>query len=118
MSFALWFVRPSKKINVHLCQKMPFVLACFDASAAPRPENSDSDEKDAFLPCIFSGTISKIMYSLLSFPLKQYRYVLMNFADFLCKTISSPPFVVNFGGSSDFQNRLLNKIEKFFKFGE
>jgi hypothetical protein len=27
-------------------QKVPFVLACFQASAAPRPENSDSDEKD------------------------------------------------------------------------
>jgi hypothetical protein len=26
---------------------VPFVLACFQASAAPRPENSDSDEKDA-----------------------------------------------------------------------
>jgi hypothetical protein len=24
-----------------------FVLVCFQASAAPRPENSDSDEKDA-----------------------------------------------------------------------
>jgi hypothetical protein len=40
----------------------------------------------------------------------------MNFADFLCKSITSPPFVVNFGGSCDFQTRLLNKIEKFFKF--
>jgi hypothetical protein len=26
--------------NVHLCQKVPFVLACFQ-------ENSDSDNKDA-----------------------------------------------------------------------
>jgi hypothetical protein len=32
---------------VHLCQKVPFVLACFQTSAAPRPENLDSDEKDA-----------------------------------------------------------------------
>jgi hypothetical protein len=40
-------MRSSKKFNVHLCQKVPFVLACFQASAAPRPENSDSDEKDA-----------------------------------------------------------------------
>jgi hypothetical protein len=32
---------------VHLCQKVPFVVACFQVSAAPRPENSDSDEKDA-----------------------------------------------------------------------
>jgi hypothetical protein len=28
-------------------QKVPFVLACFQSSAAPRPENSNSDEKDA-----------------------------------------------------------------------
>jgi hypothetical protein len=28
-------------------QKLSFVLACFQASAAPRPENSDSDQKDA-----------------------------------------------------------------------
>jgi hypothetical protein len=27
--------------------RVPFVLACFQASAAPRPENSDPDEKDA-----------------------------------------------------------------------
>jgi hypothetical protein len=32
-------------MNVPLYQKVPFVLACFQASAAPRPENSD--EKDA-----------------------------------------------------------------------
>jgi hypothetical protein len=29
MSFALWFVRSPKKCNVHLCQKVAFVLACF-----------------------------------------------------------------------------------------
>jgi hypothetical protein len=29
------------------CQKVPFVLARCQASAAPRPENSHSDEKDA-----------------------------------------------------------------------
>jgi hypothetical protein len=28
-------------------QKVRFVLACFQASAAPRPKNSDSAEKDA-----------------------------------------------------------------------
>jgi hypothetical protein len=33
---------------MHLCQKVPYVLVCFQASAAPRSENSDSDEKDAF----------------------------------------------------------------------
>jgi hypothetical protein len=46
-SFALYFVKSPKKFNVHLCQKVPFILACFQASAAPRPENSDSDEKHA-----------------------------------------------------------------------
>jgi hypothetical protein len=30
-----------------MCQKVSFVLACFQASAAPRPENPNSDEKDA-----------------------------------------------------------------------
>jgi hypothetical protein len=34
-------------MHVHLCQKVPLVLACFQASAAPRPENSNSGEKDA-----------------------------------------------------------------------
>jgi hypothetical protein len=38
MFFALQFVRSPKKFNVHLCQKVPFVLACFRASAAPRPK--------------------------------------------------------------------------------
>jgi hypothetical protein len=40
-------VRSPKKFNLHGCQKVTFVLACFQASAAPRPENTDSDEKDA-----------------------------------------------------------------------
>jgi hypothetical protein len=35
-----------KKFNVHLGQKVPFVLACFQVSALPRLENPDSDEKD------------------------------------------------------------------------
>jgi hypothetical protein len=34
-----------KKLNVHLCQKVPFVLACFQAPPAPRPQNPDN--KDA-----------------------------------------------------------------------
>jgi hypothetical protein len=42
-------VRSPKIFYVNLCQKVPFVLACFQASAAPQPENSDSDEKDALL---------------------------------------------------------------------
>jgi hypothetical protein len=40
-------MRSPKRFNVCLCQQVPFVLACFQASAAPRPENSDSEEKDA-----------------------------------------------------------------------
>jgi hypothetical protein len=43
--------------NVHLCQKVPFVFACFQASAAPRPENSDSGEKDAFFGLDIQTTI-------------------------------------------------------------
>jgi hypothetical protein len=39
MSFALWFVRSLKKVL--------FFLAYFQASAAPRPENSYLHEKDA-----------------------------------------------------------------------
>jgi hypothetical protein len=35
-----------KKFNVSLL-KSAFVLACFQASATPRTENSDSAEKDA-----------------------------------------------------------------------
>jgi hypothetical protein len=40
MSFALSFVRSPKKFDVHLCQKVPFVLACSSLGCA-------SDEKDA-----------------------------------------------------------------------
>jgi hypothetical protein len=36
-----------KKCNVHLCQKVSYRPRLFQASAAPRPKNSDSDEKDA-----------------------------------------------------------------------
>jgi hypothetical protein len=43
----MMFVRSPKKFNVNVCQKVPFVLACFQASAAPRPENLDSKEQDA-----------------------------------------------------------------------
>jgi hypothetical protein len=32
--------------------KVPFVLACFQASAAPRLENPNSDEKDALVALI------------------------------------------------------------------
>jgi hypothetical protein len=40
-------VRSPKKFHVHLCQKVLFILACFQASVAPRPENPASNEKDA-----------------------------------------------------------------------
>jgi hypothetical protein len=39
-------VRSPKKFNVHLCQKVPYVLAYLQASAAPQLENPDSNEKD------------------------------------------------------------------------
>jgi hypothetical protein len=35
-----------------------FVFACFQASAAPRPENADSDEKDALFGLDTQVTIS------------------------------------------------------------
>jgi hypothetical protein len=47
ISFALEFVRSPKKFNVLLCQKVP----------APRPENSDSDEKDALFGLHPTSTI-------------------------------------------------------------
>jgi hypothetical protein len=46
---------------VHLCQKVPFVLACFQASAAPRPENSD--KKDALFGLDTQITISVNHYT-------------------------------------------------------
>jgi hypothetical protein len=52
MSFDLQFVGLAKKFNVYLCQKVSFVLACFQASAAPRPENPVSEEKDALFALI------------------------------------------------------------------
>jgi hypothetical protein len=39
--------RNDSKGGTDFCQKVPFVLACFQASAVLRPETSDSDEKDA-----------------------------------------------------------------------
>jgi hypothetical protein len=56
-----------KKFNVHLCQKVLFVLACFQASAMPRPENSDSDEKDALFG----------LDTLMSYPFK-YKWIELN----------------------------------------
>jgi hypothetical protein len=47
MSFALSFVRLPKKFNMHLDQKVPFVLACFQVSAPPRLANPSSEKKDA-----------------------------------------------------------------------
>jgi hypothetical protein len=47
-----------KKINVHLVQKMNFVLACFQVSAPPRLENPDSDKKHALFGLDTQITIS------------------------------------------------------------
>jgi hypothetical protein len=52
MSFALM---SPKKCNVHLCQKLPFVHACFQTSAAPPPENSESDEKGCTFWALFTN---------------------------------------------------------------
>jgi hypothetical protein len=59
---------------------MPFVIACFRATPAPRPENSDSDEKDALFGLDTQITILKLKHNkkhvfLLIFLF--IRYVLM-----------------------------------------
>jgi hypothetical protein len=45
-------VRSPKKFNVHLYQKVLFILACFEASAAPRPETQTRTKKMHFLALI------------------------------------------------------------------
>jgi hypothetical protein len=55
-------VRSPKKFNVRLCQKVPFVFACFQASA----QRPDSDEKDALFGlalvlCRSLSTVSLIL---------------------------------------------------------
>jgi hypothetical protein len=57
-------VRSPKKFNVHLCQNVHFVLSCFQASAAPRPENLDSDEKDALFDLDTQITIRSPFFKL------------------------------------------------------
>jgi hypothetical protein len=46
------------------CQKGPFVLACFQASATPRPENSDSNEKDALFGLVKNNYFAECHMSL------------------------------------------------------
>jgi hypothetical protein len=46
-----------------MCQKVSFVLACFEASAAPRPENPNSDEKDALFGLDTQMTIFVFYFS-------------------------------------------------------
>jgi hypothetical protein len=41
------------------CALSAFVLACFQASAAPRPKNSDSEERDPLFGLVTQITISK-----------------------------------------------------------
>jgi hypothetical protein len=55
-------VQSPKKFNVHLYQKVPFVFSCFQASAAPRPENSASEEKDALFGLDTQITITVIFF--------------------------------------------------------
>jgi hypothetical protein len=42
-----WVILSDLEKKIKTC--VSFVLACFQASAAPRPENSESDEKDTLL---------------------------------------------------------------------
>jgi hypothetical protein len=63
-------VRSRKKFNVPLCQKVLFVLVCFQASATPRSENSDSEEKDALFDTQI--TILELLY-LARFTLTKYH---------------------------------------------
>jgi hypothetical protein len=51
-------VRSLEKFNVHLCQKVHIVVSCFQASAAPRPENLAPDEKDALSGSGFDTSIT------------------------------------------------------------
>jgi hypothetical protein len=44
------------------CQKASSVLACFQTSAAPRPENSDSDKEDALFGLDTEITISEVFF--------------------------------------------------------
>jgi hypothetical protein len=57
-------VRSPKKFNVRLCQKMPFVLTCLEASAAPRREKSDKGEKDALFRLHTQITVMSIFFLL------------------------------------------------------
>jgi hypothetical protein len=59
---------------VHLCPKVPFVFACFQASAAPRPKNPDSDEKYALFG--FDTQITVLVCVLITL-LKHQNSVLM-----------------------------------------
>jgi hypothetical protein len=54
------------------CQKAFSVLACFQTSAAPRPENSDSDEEDALFGLDTEITISEVFLEDTSVDLKKY----------------------------------------------
>jgi hypothetical protein len=56
-----------KNLMCTLCQTVPFVLACFQASAAPRTENSDSDEKDALFGLDIQISISNNLLVLTAF---------------------------------------------------
>jgi hypothetical protein len=47
MFFKIFCLNEREKRCTHLDQKVPFVLVCFQVSAAPRLENPDSEEKDA-----------------------------------------------------------------------
>jgi hypothetical protein len=47
---------------MHLGQKVPFALACFQASAVPRLENPDSDKKHALTNNLISQYTRRIFH--------------------------------------------------------
>jgi hypothetical protein len=56
-----YFTSDNEPVGVENTQKVPFVLACFQASAAPRTENPDSDEKNPLFGLDTQITIIMLM---------------------------------------------------------
>jgi hypothetical protein len=81
-------VRSPKKFNVRLCQKMPFVLACFEASAAPRREKSDKGEKDALFRLHTQITVTSLsfllfkIFSLVAFLATKFTFQVIKYSFF------------------------------------
>jgi hypothetical protein len=83
---------------VHLCEKLPFIRACFQASAAPRSENSDTEEKYAlFLALIIFKIDTIFFFTKPSFITKKFclrlGIIIIQFAAGL-KTLTKPEVFV------------------------